>query len=124
VAPDRFLLFDQDAALRGVGFAPGFGPRGRPGCRPDPSRRHPKSALPLAFFLARLEVEGARVDAIPLSCGPGAVVEDVAQVPSAACADNLRAMHKQAVVGPELDIRGVCRLREARPPGARIELRV
>src|SRR5690348_7065301 len=46
----------------------------------------------------------------------------MAQVATAAAADDLGAVHEQAVVRPQLDRLGDCGLVEAGPPGARVEL--
>jgi hypothetical protein len=46
----------------------------------------------------------------------------VAEVPAAALADNLGALHEEAVVGAQLDVLGVLGLVEAGPAGARFKL--
>src|SRR4029077_4409547 len=71
-----------------------------------------------------LEGQRAGVDAVTLPGRGGPVVENVAQVATAATADDLGAPHEQAVVRPQLDRLGDRGLVEARPPGARVELRV
>ncbi len=75
-----------------------------------------------SFFL---EGQGAAVDAVALAALiGGAVVEDVAEVRVAALADDLRALHQEAVVGPQFDVLEVGGLGEARPAGAGVELGV
>src|SRR5262245_1948542 len=71
-----------------------------------------------------LEGQRAGVDAVALPGRGRPVVEDVAQVATAAAADHLGAAHEQAVVRPQLDRLGDRGLVEARPPGARVELGV
>jgi hypothetical protein len=55
-----------------------------------------------ALSVAALQVEGARVDAVPLSGGLGAVVEDVPQVRAARHARHLDPVHEEAGVVVEL----------------------
>src|SRR4051812_39862840 len=74
--------------------------------------------------LLLLEAQRAAVDAEALPVRPGPVVEHVAQVPAARRAHDLGALHEQAVVRAQLDGRGHGGLREARPAGPRVELRV
>src|SRR5205823_6251920 len=87
--------------------------------RPPTARRSAVRAR-----LAVVEVERAAVDAVALPGRPGAVLEDVTQMPAAAAAHDLGATHEQAVVGTQLDGLGDRRLGEARPTGAGIELGV
>src|SRR5262249_47638324 len=106
------------------------GPRRSHGSGPAPSKaraaRWPRRACRRLRLLVRrgLERQRARVDAVPVACRGGPVVEDVAQVAAAAAADDLGAAHEQAVVRPQLDRLGERRLVEAGPPGARVELGV
>src|SRR5436190_7265822 len=80
--------------------------------------------LGVALGCGRLEVERGRGDAVPLGGRPGTVVEDMAEVAPAVAADDLGALHEVTVVGAQLDRLGDGRLGEARPAGARVELRV
>src|SRR5436190_22571388 len=83
-----------------------------------------RSGLGGALGCGRLEVERGGVDAVSLAGWAGTVVEDVAEVTAAVAADDLGALHEVAVVGTQLDRLGDSRLGEARPAGARVELRV
>ena len=78
----------------------------------------------LALVLFGVEVQRAAVDAVAQAGRVRAVVEDVAQVAAAALADDLGALHEEAVVGPGLDRLVVHRVEEARPAGAGVELGV
>src|SRR6266487_4577946 len=75
-----------------------------------------------ALARCRLEVERARVDAVPKAGRAGAVLEDVPEVPPAAPAHHLGPAHAVAVIGVEVDVLRNGGLGEARPPGPRIEL--
>src|SRR6185436_1786722 len=72
----------------------------------------------------RREVQGGGVDAVAQARGLGAVREDMPQVRLAAGADDLRAHHAVAGVPAVLHRCLARRRREARPAGARVELRV
>ena len=83
-----------------------------------PANRRRRQWLPLS------EVERERVDAVTLAGRVRAVVEDVAQVPTAVAADDLGADHAVARVLAQLDGLLDRGLGEARPAGAGVELRV
>src|SRR5271155_2892027 len=68
------------------------------------------------------ERQRRRVDAVALTGRPGAVVEDMAQVPAAGAADDLGAAHEQAVVRAQLNGLGDSGLGEAGPTGTGLEL--
>ena len=78
-----------------------------------------QSATPHAW---RLELERAGVDAVPLPAGAGAVREDVAEVAAAGGAGDLGADHPVARVDVCVDALERCRLDEARPARAGVEL--
>jgi len=71
-----------------------------------------------------VEPQHRRVDAIAEARGPRAVVEDVPKMPAAPRARGLRAGHEQRAIRPGGDSRRGSRGDEARPAGARVELRV
>src|SRR5215470_4254836 len=74
--------------------------------------------------LLLLQFQRGRVHAIALTGRLGAVVKDMAEMPSAFGAEGFRSPHEEAPVlfGRDALIRK--RLPEARPAGARLELRV
>src|SRR5258708_37349534 len=84
----------------------------------------PPSGRPreLARGLLRLQLQRRRINAIALAGGVGTVVEDVAKVPAAPLADDLGALHEEAVVRAQLDVLEVLGLVESRPAGAGLEL--
>src|SRR5207253_11233363 len=73
--------------------------------------------------LRRLEVKRRGVDAVALSTGPGAIIEDVPEMPAAVAAYDLGTAHGEAVVRTQLDRLRDGRLGEAGPAGAGGELR-
>src|SRR5258708_24947931 len=76
----------------------------------------------LAGGLLRLQLQRGRIDAVALTGGVWAIVEDVAQVPTAPLADDLGALHEEAVVRTQLDVLEVLGLVAAGPAGAGLEL--
>src|SRR5258708_3586754 len=84
----------------------------------------PPSGRPreLARGLLRLQLQRRRVDAVALAGGVGTVVEDVAKVPAAPLADDLGALHEEAVVRAQLDVLEVLGLVEAGPARTGLEL--
>jgi hypothetical protein len=64
--------------------------------------RHASPPWELRLAVAALQVERARVDAVPLTGGLGAVVEDVPQVRAARRAGHLDPVHEEAGVVVEL----------------------
>ena len=74
--------------------------------------------------LSGLEVQAAGVHAVAQAVRAGAVVEDVTEMTTAAAAHDLGALHAELTVGLRLDRFRHQRLGEARPAGARLELRV
>src|SRR5581483_7391212 len=107
------------------GFAPAILPSRRERA-PAAGGRGPPCSAPLRRAAAGrpLEPERRRVDAVPLPRRLGPVVEDVPQVPLAARAQDLRALHEEAPVGAHHDRVRLDRLPEARPAGPRLELRL
>src|SRR5262245_34900583 len=73
---------------------------------------------------AALEVERAGVDAVAQARRAGAVGEDVAEVAAAARTRHLRPHHPVGRVDLRVDAVERGRLDEARPAGARVELRL
>src|SRR5215210_9056069 len=86
---------------------------------PRSGNRKGRLCLP---FLLELQRQG--VDAVALTGGAGAVVEDVAQVRAAAGAQDLGARHAEAAILLQADGLGHRGLREARSARPGIELRV
>src|SRR6185369_13803636 len=85
-------------------------------------------APPRKLRLGRLfllhQVEGSRVHAVAQAGGAGAVVEDVAEVATAAAAQDLGAHHPEGAVLVVLHRLGPDRLPEAGPAGSGVELGV
>src|SRR5205823_1926566 len=93
----RALLSDRRRGLRRIAtvrLEACAGGSGRPGAGLDVGRIGVR-----ARALRRLEVKRCRVDAVALTARPGAVVEDVAEVPTAVATYDLRPVHEEAVVG-------------------------
>src|SRR5262245_16727728 len=80
--------------------------------------------LLLRLRARRHELHRHRVQAIAPARRPRAVVEHVAEVAVAAAAADLGADHAVALVDQLRDVIGIERLSEARPAGARLELRI
>ena len=74
--------------------------------------------------LSRLELQGKRVDAVARSLGTGSIVENVPEVRVAAFAADLGAHHPVAAILDQSNALQFLRMRKARPPAVRIELRV
>ena len=74
--------------------------------------------------LSRLELQGKRVDAVARSFGAGPVVENMPEVGVAALAADLSANHPVAAILDQSNALQFLRMRKARPPAVRIELRV
>src|SRR5258705_7535339 len=86
--------------------------------RPGPGRRTGAPAWPRsARFLQR-----RRVDAVALASRRGSVLEDVAKMAAAAPAVHLHPLHAVARVPLRDHGAGIGGAREARPPGAALEL--
>ena len=88
------------------------------------ARRRVRVSRPQVRELSGFEVQAAGVHAVAEAVRAGTVVEHVAEVTTAAPADDLGALHPELAVGLGLDRFGHQRLGEARPAGARLELRV
>lgn len=71
-----------------------------------------------------VEIESNGIDTIALAGRVGAIVENVTEMSSALPTDDLRPLHSEAVIGPQLDISLFNDVVETRPSTSRLEFGV